>query len=289
MKGADPAGVAVAGCRPLDGGIRIAARRPGGFAPACLVARRCAVLMALAVMVRATGIAQEPPARLVQGRVTDSAGVPVPYVNVRVGPVRVVTNDSGRFRLPLQSRTSITLEVRRLGFEPANVALPAGGDTSLFVTLTPVAHVLREALVQQERLRTLERRGFYSRLQDREKGINIGYFVTPEDLERRQPPLTTMLLEGIPGVRVSRVGGNCQFIQRCYMPTGPGGCRFTIFLDGARITGLSAGPSARGDFLDELLAPSTIAGIEVYTRGVRAPPQFQTLSGNCGVVVIWTK
>ena len=162
---------------------------------------------------------QQAPVRTIDGRVTDSAGTPVAYVNLRAGNARAVSNDSGRFLLGLTSPNAVKLEIRRLGFAPATLSLPAGGDTSLTITLTPVAQALRATVVQEERLRTLERRGFYSRMLDSEKGINTGYFITPGDIERRQPPLTTMLLDGLPGIRVTR-SGRCNFIQRCYTPTG---------------------------------------------------------------------
>ena len=32
-----------------------------------------------------------------------------------------------------------------------------------------------------------------------------------------------------------------------------------------------------------------VAAIEVYPRSNLVPPEFQTLVGGCGVVVVWTK
>ena len=34
---------------------------------------------------------------------------------------------------------------------------------------------------------------------------------------------------------------------------------------------------------------SHLAAMEIYPRAVNAPPAYQPLNGNCGVVLIWTK
>jgi hypothetical protein len=186
---------------------------------------------------------------------------------------------------------ALRIEIRRIGFAPATVQLPAGGDTALTIELVPVAQELSAAVIRESRLRTLERRGFYARMLDREKGVNTGYFITPEDLELRKPMLTTRALEGIPNVRVQRVPfSNCSSLLRCYMIAGPSGCPYTIYLDGARVTAMSGGNGTlRGDYLDELVPPNTIAGMEIYTRLTNAPAAYQSLNGTCGVLLIWTR
>jgi hypothetical protein len=48
---------------------------------------------------------------------------------------------------------------------------------------------------------------FYDRMRDVERGINRGYFITPEDLEQRRPNFITQMLESYPSVRVLRKFG----------------------------------------------------------------------------------
>jgi hypothetical protein len=43
------------------------------------------------------------------------------------------------------------------------------------------------------------------------------------------------------------------------------------------------------DEIDELVNPTSVAAMEVYPRAVQAPPQYQSLNGVCGVILIWTK
>jgi hypothetical protein len=51
-------------------------------------------------------------------------------------------------------------------------------------------------------------------------------------------------------------------------------------------TGLSQAKSA---VFDEIVPIGQLAGIEVYTRGTRAPTAYQSLNGSCAVVLIWTR
>jgi len=237
--------------------------------------------------------------RVIRGTVTDSAGVAVAYVNVRIGRDLRVTDDSGRFSVTLNDRKATKLEFRRIGYLPTDFQLAAGGDTTLTVELIATAQLLSGTVVKvKEQMVKLERRGFYRRMTDREKGINSGHFITAEDIEKRNfPNRFTILLEEIPSVRIRNVGGSMG-------PTGSGGCVMTTYLDGARLvayaqqsltepTGFyTGGPQRRpppGGGLDGIILTSTVAGIEVYSRGNQAPPEYQSLNGSCGVILIWTR
>jgi hypothetical protein len=65
----------------------------------------------------------------------------------------------------------------------------------------------------------------------------------------------------------------------------------TVYLDRVRVVGrLGIRPSdLERDLVNELALPGHVAGMEIYPRGVGAPPEFQSLNGDCGVVLIWTK
>ena len=238
--------------------------------------------------------------RVIRGTVTDTAGVAVPYVNVRVGRDLRVTDDSGRFSVALNDRTAAKLEFRRIGYHEKNIQLAAGGDTTLSVALIPTAQLLSAAVVKvREQMVKLERRGFYRRMTDREKGVNSGHFITAEEIEKRNfPHRFTILLDQIPSVGIRNVGG-------VMVPSGTGGCVLTTYLDGARLaaydgqrlsdaTGFYTGSKGvgrppPGGGLDGLIGTSTVAGVEVYSRGNQAPPEYQVLNGSCGVILIWTR
>ncbi len=237
--------------------------------------------------------------RVIRGTVTDTAGAAVPYVNVRVGRDLRVTDDSGRFSVALNDRKATKLEFRRIGYVPTDVQLAAGGDTTLSVALIPNAQLLSPAVVKvREQMVKLERAGFYRRMTDREKGTNSGHFITAEEIEKRGfPHRFTILLDQIPSVGISRR-------RDLMVPTGTGGCVMTTYLDGARLvayseqrlssgtgfyTGGGGGVDPVGGGLDGMIGTGSVAGIEVYSRGGQAPPQYQPLNGSCGVILIWTR
>ena len=226
--------------------------------------------------------AQGSDARLIRGIVVDTAGNALPYVNVGLGSSRRITSDSGRFTLRT-SRDAMKLLLLRIGFEPTEVRIAAGGDTTVRIAMTPLPVQLAKVQVLGEAMSSkLELRGFYERMRDVDRGINRGYFVTPEDLERRKPNFITQMFDGYPSIRVDRTRG-----EHFAVIQGTGKCRMTVYLDGMRIIGK---PNSRGeDPVNWMVKPNEIAGAEIYPRGVGAPPQYQELNGSCGIVVIWTK
>ena len=60
-------------------------------------------------------------------------------------------------------------------------------------------------VIEEERIRSLETRGFYRRLADREKGLGSSQFITPEEVRQRNAFRATQLFEGRAGVNVMRV------------------------------------------------------------------------------------
>jgi hypothetical protein len=241
--------------------------------------------------------------RLLRGSVVDTAGVPVPFANLlQSGGRRVFADDSGRFTAELRARDRVTFDVRRIGYRPSALVVPPGNDTVVTVVLVPTAVELEGRVVTgTPEAPGLRMAGFYRRLQDREKGINAGHFLTAEDIERRKPTRITQMLEGLPGVRVMRfrmslgkmsTGSECmsQSDPRCWVPVGAGNCPMMVYVDGRRLNTLRTHSSDAWAFgVDEVALPTHVAGIEVYSTAGRVPPEYQLLSGTCGAVLIWTK
>ena len=227
--------------------------------------------------------AQEPNRRGVTGVVVDTAGNPLPYVNVLIGSNRWITSDSGRFNIRAASRDEFKMTLLRIGFEPVDVRVLAGSDTTLRIIMTAVPVRLSAVQVLGAQLSSkLEQRGYYDRMRDVDRGINRGYFVTPEDLERRRPNFITQMFEVYPSVRIDTRRGLPLAVIR-----GTGGCPMTVYLDGVRIIG-KLNPRAE-DPINRMVKPNEIAGAEIYPHGVGAPPQYQELNGSCGIVLIWTR
>jgi hypothetical protein len=231
--------------------------------------------------------------RTVTGTVRDSGGTGIPYVNIDAGPrFRTLGNAVGEFTLVLPARQAFDISVRRIGFLAGKVRIEPGADTVVTAYLQPLAVLLEGQVIHaREQVRNLAARGFYARMSDRERGSLVGEFVTPEEIEMRNPQRVTQLLEQRRGVWVKRVG-RCQIIVQCWRILGANDCVATVFLDGHRLNQLSdaaASSASAAPAIDELVSASSVAGIEVYPRGSSAPPRFQALAGTCSVIVIWTK
>jgi hypothetical protein len=157
-------------------------------------------------------------------------------------------------------------------------------DIALRARVTKLAAVNVTATAVRARLAP-----FYDRMRDSERGINHGYFITPEDMERRRPTLITNMLEGLNGIHVERWPGSTDpknVIVRGALREAGGYCVMTVYLDGVRVQGIAGGGH---ESINLFIHPTTVLAIEVYPRPVSAPPQYQSLNGTCGVVLIWTK
>jgi hypothetical protein len=222
-----------------------------------------------------------------------------------------MADDSGRFTMPSPTGR-FSLLVRRIGFSPEEVKLDAAPDTAIRVRMTAFATVLPEQRVTgRAAFVKLDLSGFYQRMRDADRGVNHGYFMTPEDFEFRKPNQITQMVEGLPAVTVRRAGnGNSRMAILVGAPCkprtdpdpacirigsemeGPASarifrCVMTVYLDRVRIVGNIGGRP--DDFINEIVVPTSVAAMEVYPRGTGAPPEFQPMNGSCGVVLIWTK
>jgi hypothetical protein len=230
-----------------------------------------------------------PSESMLLGRVVDESGTPLSYANVQINfGRRYLSDDSGRFQMPLQPG-SMTLFVRRIGFEPTEVRLLERPDTAVRISMKAIPVQLKEVEVTgASSFRSLDTYGFYRRMKEVERGAARGWFITPEDLERRKPNWITQMAEGLPGIRVcGRASVTCPSgPPRNEMILGRNACKMTVFVDNVRITGRLNG---RDDPVNEFVLPTHVAAMEVYPTALNAPPQFQPLNGTCGVVLIWTK
>lgn len=240
---------------------------------------------------------------LLRLRVTDPGAQAVPYANVGVNGIRRIADDSGRLAIEIAPPQRIVVDVRRIGFRPRQVEVEVSGDSTLAIELEPSIQQLAGATITAAQPRkSLELSGFYRRVQDREKGINAGHFITEEDIERRRPHRITQMLEAIPTVRILRrkppprdgMGTSClsEHDPQCWVPAGRNDCPMTVYFDGRRLNTLRVLdpthiPYAYG--LDQVAQTNHVAGIEVYSTANRAPPEYQMLNGTCGVILIWTQ
>jgi hypothetical protein len=237
-----------------------------------------------------SGAAQNAPPIRFGGLVRDPAGTPIPYAQVNLEKAgQRITNDQGRFEVPIREKGRIPVEIRRIGFRPLRFSVELVADTSISVVMHPVAMELNEVRIEADAIvKSLEIRGFYRRLEERTNGLGSAHFITPEDIEARRVTRVTQYLDGIPGVRVVPYGGD--WTGRRFAIVSNSRCPMTVYLNGSRLNRHARPGMADPEppMLDEAITETTVGGIEVNTRN-NAPTEYQSMAGTCGVVLVWTK
>jgi hypothetical protein len=215
------------------------------------------------------------------GQVRDSAGHPVPGVELRLKGLdefRTRTDDSGGFRLSSLPAGPASVVIRRLGFAPSSVdvKLRAGQTDSLVIALSAVATTIAGVVVVDEYEERSHRllAGFWDR---RSRGF--GNFLTRDQIEKREAHEFVDLARMLPSVTIQTRNGR-PVIRFSRGSTGRD-CPPQYFVDGMRIENGSP---------DEF-SPQDVEAIEFYSGAATLPPQFapRPFSYTCGAVVIWTR
>jgi TonB family protein len=210
------------------------------------------------------------------GSVRDHFGRPLAGVEVRQieGGRRAETDERGAFRLSVVDGSGARLEVRRIGFRPETVAVPAAGAPPLQLVLARVGTVLDPVFVHGRRDLQGPLAGFYRRMSQ-----GNGRFLTQEQIERSTARRMSDMLRGIPGLRVDqkRTGANAYRLRGATVNP-------IIWVDGIPLGG--------GEIDLDAYDPRTFAGIEIYSGAATVPPEFtsgRSFSGAGGTIVLWTR
>src|SRR5205085_7601030 len=124
---------------------------------------------------------------------------------------------------------SQTLETRAIGYarDQRPVVLPAGGDTTVAITLTSVKHVLDTIHVTAERVYNRDSFGF-----ERRKRLGgWGYFFDEADVRRRRPYDVFQFLYDVPSVRLWQQGFNRTIMMHREGLAGEW-CEPELYIDG---------------------------------------------------------
>jgi hypothetical protein len=222
--------------------------------------------------------------RVIRGIVTDSAGYPLPNVEVRIMELGRMarTNVEGRFTIDRVSLRIVDLTARRLGYEvrSVRVSMINGEGDSLRIVLR--AEPLRLNTVEIEAKE--EKHPFFAEY-ERRRERGIGTFVTQKDIEKLNTSYPSDAFRRLPGMRFVQVSGGMgvRFISTVGSlrgPRGGGECVPTIWMDGQAAPGME---------IDEIRAQD-IFGIEIYRGASTTPAQFAKSGlAQCGTIVVWTR
>jgi hypothetical protein len=117
---------------------------------------------------------------------------------------------------------------------------------------------------------------FYDRM-----ARGFGYFVTREQIEKRNPMNLSDMMRMVPGARLMPIRGTSMAALRFSRAQGGRDCPPQYYVDGVKAWNLN---------IDDIV-PMDVEGIEIYEGASSIPPQYNTKEGNtiCGVVLIWTR
>ena len=209
------------------------------------------------------------------GTITDTSGVPLSRAEIWLmagSTLRTISNDSGRFELPGLPVGSITLAVRRLGYESATftAVLKPGKTHRATFPLSPSAQSLAEVKVQDTVSSWLS-------LFEEHRSMHRGTFITRRDFERDNLRIATDILRRVPGVQIvpTRFGTAVQMMRGF----GARRCVPQLYVHQTPYS---------GNFDD--FTPDDIEAVEVYVGISEIPPDLITMGRPvCAAIVIWTR
>jgi hypothetical protein len=227
---------------------------------------------------------------IVFGTVRNVSGIAIAGADVWIDGTnrRVVSNDSGEFRIDQVPSGRVRVMVRRLGFQPDSKRISVkAGDTR------QVKFMLDGLLEELDAVIVTARAGASGRMQEfwARRMVGIGVFITRAEIERRHPPATADLFQQVMGVRVipgsngesTRLVTGRQSVSASPLnrSAASGACPMQFYVDGIFMT--------PGTFTVDEITPDMIEAIEVFRGPSEIPARFRQRETGCGLVVIWTR
>ncbi len=230
----------------------------------------------VAVLVALSGSRVGAQRNSVVGVVRDSIGIPIAAAEITTGVSMARTDSLGRFYISYPRADSVTLVVRRMGFERVTftVSSAAAAENSIEITMRPLAAALPGVTVDAASIRARTvMEGF-----DRRRAHGSGVFLTKEDIAKRNTEELSNVLRGQRGIVIQRGrGGRAQLMFLQWLAKN---CLPHYWIDGRRVLGFE---------VDDMPA-SHIEGIELYDGPANTPGEFiRGPEFACGTVVIWTR
>jgi len=182
------------------------------------------------------------------------------------------TNALGEWTIPNAPLGTRMLEVRAVGYYPERRHVDVVASAApLRIAMSTLKAVLDTIRITARGLPGGADGGGFQR----RRRIGLGHFITPEDVARFRPIVTSDLFRIVPGVQLEKDSLKMRGAFETW-------CSPAIFIDGHHLRNVTAAD------IDDSVSPHEVAGIEVY-RESTAPPQYQAGLSGCGSIVIWTK
>jgi hypothetical protein len=249
----------------------------------------------------------------------DHQPIPFAWIVVHSG-ITGIANERGELSLGAERHKTLTVDVRRIGYQPwsGKLTLPDSASTQAVVLQRLAQPMPGITVTGSPASSVLQSEGFYGRWLQKQQGeYRDATFIGPEMIEARKAALTTDLLDRVLDLTFHRdsrgvlvpIGNGVRPQGANYRPArgddpgnslAAGACFMNFVIDGGPVCpaigchyvfpGDPPGSSIDDHSLDinAAVSPKQIAGIEVYPRRDGMPPDVQALYNGCGVILIWT-
>lgn len=251
------------------------------------------LLFALPLLVPADAAAQVR----VAGRViADDSELPLPDVTVTARSTtgrflrQVQTDEEGRFSFIVQRLGAVVIRANHDSYQASTAPTLYFEEHNAFdveIRLNPKVVLLAPLEVVS---RSIDTSPFLDNFRERVRH-GLGVYITRDDIERRRPMYVTDLLRDLPGVRLEATGAGSRPVVQMARSSGSA-CATRIFVDGLLLNPTMHTPSGpRSDVfrIDDVVAPGSVEGIEVYRGNSGVPAEFMTTDVQCGIIAIWTR
>ena len=214
----------------------------------------------------------------VTGTVVDKTGKPLVGARVMLQGVgtMAVTRSNGEFTLDSLPSGTQALEVRKLGYAAADVAVELSSiePARTKITLGDFVPTLAAVRVEAAQDKALSDLGFLQRKQSGQGFYMDGAMIN------KQSTVFSDVMRTAPGLRISPAGDGRSYVITDARSSGNGCVNY--YVDGTPFQSLAAGD------IDQYIRPDELVAIEVY-HGSSTPPQFQSAGQtSCATIVVWT-
>ncbi len=235
---------------------------------------------AISTAMLSIGGASTSGSAVLRGSITSKLGAPIGGAQVTlVGTTTIaVTADDGSFTLAGLPGGTHELVARKIGFARASEVLtisPRGQNT--VKVILEEAQILSTIHIVSQMDDGLSKMGFLAR-----KQLGRGWYLTPEQIEQKNPQITTDLFRTSNGIRMMQGRGGRILQSSSSAGSSQDGC-MNIFIDHARFDQMQAGD------VDDAIPVADLGAIEYYANPSSVPSEFNVVGKTCATLVVWTK
>lgn len=269
-------------------------RRGGAIRIEISIVHALTGLLAMALLIPAATAAQaRQDSVLLRGQVVEEeTAAPIAFASLRIldDDLRLLgrteTDREGYFTFVVREQTGVHLESERIGYEATRTPFLWFDGHDYF----ELEVRLDREVVLLAPLEVLGRRRMESPILESFKHrtrLGMGWYITRDEIQARNPSRVTDLLMEAPGVRLASSGLGLRRVVEM-RGASAGGCPVQVYIDGMHLNKNDGPADLRVVAIDDFVSPESVLGIEIYRGLATVPAEFLNTYAKCGVVALWT-